>query len=228
MTGRGDGRLFHPSTTPTVTIGLSLSCSPRILDPTLPSPFFLTVTARILTSPRPNSPITLATHQNALGGISNRSMSNIHCISPCSQQHPKPQKYIEIWPCGCPHYRWDSAGEDLRQCWSFVTIYPADRPPLEIRHEVDRETLGAAGLRSGERYRAELTDRCLGARWWMFGSLEEWEGIRFREWRDEDGEKEGEEEGQGDGNGDGRYTMGENPDLLALVIEKGEVEFEIG
>ncbi|EON67824.1 hypothetical protein W97_07079 [Coniosporium apollinis CBS 100218] len=57
----------------------------------------------------------------------------------------------------------------------------------------------------------------------------EWGHERVIEVDGEDGEydeyvkveREGEDE-------DGRWTMGEKPDDLALVIEKGEAEFEIG
>lgn len=42
-----------------------------------------------------------------------------------------------------------------------------------IRHQVDGPKIGEAGLKAGEKYRAELTDKCLGTRRWAFGSLEE-------------------------------------------------------
>lgn len=90
---------------------------------------------------------------------------------------------------------------------------------LEIRHQVDRGKREEAGLNVGERYQASFTDKCLETRWWAFGSLEDFEDVTFRWWR------EGEDKrGAGDG---GRYFMGEDPDDLALVIEKGAVEFEI-
>lgn len=91
---------------------------------------------------------------------------------------------------------------------------------LEIRYRVDEAQIAEAGLKAGERYRAGLTDRCLGTWWWAFGSLEEFGDVRFRQWR-----QEGEREGVDDV---GRFLMGEVYDDLALVIEKGTVEFEIG
>ncbi|KAF6223154.1 hypothetical protein HO173_013254 [Letharia columbiana] len=212
MTGRGDGRLFRPSTNPAVKLGLTLTTSSPTLDPSSSSPFFLIVTARILTSPRPNSAITLATHLNALGGLSNRSFNNIVCTSPVTES----QKRIEIWPRGWPHYIWDA--DNLRESWNFVTV-PANGM-LETRHQVDRTKIAEAGLKAGERYQASLTNKCLGTRWWALGSLEEFEGVRFRGW------EEGEEgEGADDG---GRYLMGGAPDDLAFVIEKETAEFEIG
>lgn len=91
---------------------------------------------------------------------------------------------------------------------------------LETRHQVDRTKIAEAGLKAGERYQASLTNKCLGTRWWALGSLEEFEGVRFRGW------EEGEEgEGADDG---GRYLMGGAPDDLAFVIEKETAEFEIG
>ena len=71
---------------------------------------------RILTTPRPNSSITLATHLNALGGLGNRSFNNIVCVSP----ETAGQKRIEIWPRGWPQYKWDP--DDVRDGWDFVTV----------------------------------------------------------------------------------------------------------
>ena len=125
-------------------------------------------------------------------------------------------KCIEIWPRGWPHYYWDP--EDLRDSFDLVTLRPDE--VLEVRHEVDREKIVAAEVKAGEKYRVELTDKGPGTRWWTFGSWEEVEGTRFRDWTD-GGETVGEEE-------KGRYTMGEDPRNLALVVEKGEADFEIG
>ncbi len=91
---------------------------------------------------------------------------------------------------------------------------------LEIRHQLDGGKIAQARLKVGERYQASLTDLCLGTRWWAFGSLEELGGVRFRQWR-EGGEREGRDD-------EGRYLMGEVPNNLAFVIEKGTTEFEIG
>ncbi|KAJ9649474.1 hypothetical protein H2199_000249 [Coniosporium tulheliwenetii] len=219
MTGRGDRKLFR------LTIGLTLTTSSPILDPSSASPFFLILTARILTTPHTDSPITLATFLNPLSSLRNRSFGNINCVFPATES----KKRIRIWPHSWPHYVWD--GETLRDSWEFVTIEPGRS--LEVRHEVLRDKIAAAGLKTGERYQAAFTDKCLGTRWWMFGSLEEAEQMKFmwwghereREteegWETEKVEREGEDE-------NGRWTMGEKPDDLALVIEKGEAEFEIG
>lgn len=90
---------------------------------------------------------------------------------------------------------------------------------LEIRHQVDPATIAEAGLKAGEKYRASFTNKCLGTRWWAFGSLDELENVRFRQWKD--GEQQ---EGADD---EGKYLMGEVPNVLALVIEKDMAEFEI-
>lgn len=194
-----------------MTLGLSVTTSSATLDPSSPSPFFLIVTVRILTTPRQDSPITLATHLNPLGGIGNRSFDNIVCI------HPKTEnaKRIEIGPRGWPHYLWDP--DNLRDSWDFVTV-PSDGR-VEIKHQVDPAKIADAGLKSGEKYQASLTDRCLGTRWWAFGSLEELDGRRFQQWR-EGAPREGED-------GNGRFLVGQRPDDLALVIEKGTTEFEV-
>ena len=203
---------LYRSTNPVVSLGLALTTSSPTLDPSSSSPFFLVVTARILTTPRPESPVTLATHLNALGNLGNRSFGNIVCTSPRTES----QKRIEIWPGGWPHYIWDA--DNLRDSWDFVTV-PANGQ-LEIRHQVDGAKIAEARLKGGERYQASLTDKCPGTRWWAFGSLEEFGSVRFKLW------KEG-EEGEG-ADEEGRYLMGEVPDDLAFVIEKETVEFEIG
>ena len=73
-------------------------------------------------------------------------------------------------------------------------------------------------LEAGERYQASLIDKCLGTSWWAFGSLDEFDGVRFRQW------SKG-EEGEGIDN-EGRYLMGEVPDDLAFVIEGATVELK--
>lgn len=98
-------------------------------------------------------------------------------------------------------------------------IVPANRA-LEIRHRVDEAKIAEPGLEAGEICQASCTDKCLGTRWWAFESLEEFENVKFREW------KEGEDT-KGPGGG-GRYLMGEVPDDLAFVVEKKKAEFEIG
>ncbi len=175
MTARGDGRLFrsfrvcpfccaytdrppsHRSPTPKVKIGLTITISSPILESLPSSPFRIVVTARILASPNTQSPITLATHLNALGDTHNRSFNNIVCTSPKTATH----KCIEIWPRGWPHYVWDP--DDLRDSWEFVTV-PVDGN-LEVRHKVSRVEIAETGLNTGERHKISLTDKCLGTRW---------------------------------------------------------------
>lgn len=202
---------IYRSTSPIVKLGLTVTTSSPTLDLSSSSPFYLIIVARILTTPRPQSPITLATHLNALDSLGNRSFNNIVCVSP----ETKNQKRIEIWPRGWPQYIWDA--DNLRDSWSFVTV-PVNGE-LKVRHQVDVAKIMEARLKAGERYQASLTDNCLGTRWWAFGSLDEFDGVRFRQWSKR-------EEGEGTDN-EGRYLMGEVPDDLAFVIEGGTVEFEI-
>ena len=104
---------------------------------------------------------------------------------------------------------------------------PADGT-LEIKHEVSPAKIADAQPKSGERYQASFTDKCLGTRWWAFGSLEEFENVRFGQWKDEE-KREGEEkrEAKGEGPDEGELFMGERPNDLALTIEVGTVEFVI-
>lgn len=84
----------------------------------------------------------------------------------------------------------------------------------------------------GEVYRAVLTNRCLGAHWWGFGEIPKG-GIGM--WLSKRAEEEEEEEDEGEeelGEKLGKLSLaeldrGEEPDLLALVIESGEVDFEV-
>lgn len=112
---------------------------------------------------------------------------------------------------------------------------PADGA-LVIKHQVDPEKIAEAKLEVGEKYQASFTNKCLGTRWWAYGSLEEFEGVRFGQWRKEEEKEESErdeEEGEGEGTEakeseyDGKLLMGEIPDDLALVIQEGTAEFEI-
>ena len=192
-------------------LGLSVTTSSPTLDHSSPAPFFLIVTVRILKTPRQDSPVTLATHINSLGGIDNRSFNNIVCIYPKAEN----SKRIEIWPRGWPQYIWDP--DNLRDSWDFVTI-PSDGH-LEIKHQVDPAKIADAGLKPGEIYQASVTNKCLGTRWWAFGSLEALDGRMFQQWRGGN-PREGEDE-------DRRGFAGERPDDLALVIEKGTAEFEV-
>ncbi len=108
---------------------------------------------------------------------------------------------------------------------------------LVIKHQVDPEKIAEARLEVGEKYQASFTNKCLGTRWWAYGSLKEFEGVRLGQWRKEEG-KEGnereEEEREGEGTEatesgyEGKLLLGEIPDDLALVIEEGTAEFEIG
>ncbi|MCJ1381855.1 hypothetical protein MMC17_004967 [Xylographa soralifera] len=222
MTGRGNLKFFHPSSNPTVTIGLTLDTSPLILRPTSPCPFFVTVSARILTSPHPASPITLCTLLNPLGNLHNRCFGNIMRVSPSTE----PPKRIEIWPSYWSHHHWNPA--DLRDNLPFVTLRPDEL--YEVKFEIEPERTAAADLVVGEKYRVRLTDMGLGTKWWAFGALEDDLEIRYMEW-DYEEIAEG-EEGEGrDGDREfkkRRYTRGEDPESLALVVEKGEAIFEIG
>ena len=109
---------------------------------------------------------------------------------------------------------------------------PADGT-LVTKHQVDPEKIAEARLEIGEKYQASFTNKCLGTRWWAYGSLEEFEGVRFGQWREEEGKGESEREEQEGMEAkeslyNGKLLMGEMPDDLALVIEEGTAEFEIG
>lgn len=83
------------------------------------------------------------------------------------------------------------------------------------------------------RYRATLTNKCLGTRWWAFAGPEESEGVRLRAWAEPKAERadpELKEEMELERKvkyGNGPVTMGGDPATLAILVEGGEVEFEV-
>lgn len=125
-----------------------------------------------------------------------------------------------------PHYICDPY--NLREYWDFITI-PA-QGTVTVKHEIPRDKIVAAEVKGGEVYRVSLTNKCLGTRWWKFGSLEELgEGTRFMTERpdvNERGECEGESYGEKWTYG-GKWMVGEEYQDLALVPENGEVEFKV-
>ena len=82
-----------------------------------------------------------------------------------------------------------------------------------------------------------MTNKCLGTRWWAFASLEELEDVRLQTWRkpageaaetESDPELLGEmERERSEKYGDGPVSIGENPSMLAMVMESEGVEFEV-
>lgn len=126
-----------------------------------------------------------------------RSFENIKCISPASAVEEG--KHIEIWPRGWPNF--NTGARDLREKYDFVTV-PAKPSPgtsrkgeenmyrLQVKHEVPRDKILAAQVQRGERYRVSLTDKGSGTYWWMFGKLEDVEGMRFKSWRETESEGE--------------------------------------
>lgn len=73
-----------------------------------------------------------------------------------------------------------------------------------------------------------MTNKCLGTRWWGFGSLDEqFKGVRLRTWRADGNEGDEKSEAQDDELGENAIG-GERPEDLALVMENEHAEFEIG
>lgn len=190
------------------------------------------VTARILTSPHPERPITLWKHLSPLHALFTRAFENIRCTT-------SEAKVIEIWPRGWPQYHWDQ--EDIPNDGDLVTVPPREQGTLSVKHQVPPDAIKTAKLEKGEKYRVKMTDLCLGTRWWTFGALEDLDGVRLRTWRSQASEEaEAEEERTLDPEsrdeleqerrakyGDRRTTKGEDPNMLAMVPEVGEVEFDI-
>ncbi|KAF2114985.1 hypothetical protein BDV96DRAFT_687726 [Lophiotrema nucula] len=231
MTGRGRSiKYFHrPSSNPEASIGLKLSAASPKLEAESDTPYYLVVTARILNSPHPRKSVTLATQWNPLQGwLGNFSLSGIKCIHP--EASVEKRKYIGTGRPGCTastRDRW----KDWRKLYDFVTLHPNEE--LHVKYEVPRENIRAAGVQKGEKYRVELTRSGLGTYWWMYGSLDDYPGFKFRKWErggwrdweeDEYMDSDSDDDEQGDCPG---WTMGEDPSLLGMEIEEGVVEFEV-
>lgn len=110
-----------------------------------------------------------------------------------------------------------------------MTIPPHGQGQIVIRHQLPWEKIREADVKKGERYKVLLTNKCLGTRWWGFGSLEEqFKGVKLRTWRADGNEGDERSERQNGEIGDENAVGGERPEDLALVIEKEYAEFEIG
>ena len=125
---------------------------------------------------------------------------------------------------------------DIREGGGFVTLEP--NKTLEIRHEVPQERIEATLLLAGEAYKAEMTDLGLGTRWWMYGTMDEAGDKKFMRWSPrgvaglrryqlDNVDTLGEPREDLIWEDSSEWIMGEDPMKLALVIEKGEAEFEI-
>jgi hypothetical protein len=213
-----------------VTIGIALNTSPSILTSSLKEPFYVVITARILTTPHPEKAITLAISLNPLQGLDNRSFRDIVCTTNL-------EKKIKINSYRILNDHWNP--EDLRGVdsdWKFITIPPLDQGIFSVRHEVPRSKIEETQLEKGEKYRLSLSHMCLGTRWWTYGSLEELEGVRLRQWRPPSEERERLDTLANNGFGpelrerhvfeEGPTSTGELPNLLAMVPE-GDAEFEV-
>ncbi|KAM0723658.1 hypothetical protein Q7P37_000646 [Cladosporium fusiforme] len=229
MTGRGKGRLLHPDPNPSVKIGISLSTSPAKLSASSEEPFHVVITARILESPQPDRPITLMTHLSPLHGLHTRAFENIKCVS-------DETKHVEIWPRNWPQYQWDS--EDIPRTLGFATIPSQGNGTYVVKHQIPFDAIRDAKVEAGESYRVKLTDLCLGTLWWCFGASEDLEAQRLCAWQDTTAETEEDvepdpeleaeiERERREKYGDRRVLHSENPAMLAMVPEVGEMEFDV-
>lgn len=231
MTGRSripisERPYYYPSSYPTISIGISLSISPPKIDPSSDQPLHLTISARILKTPWPGKPITFSAHLNPFGSLHHYCFTNIICTT------NNKSKKIVLWP----NYNIRRGGiliKNIRNCSHFITVKPGET--WEERHEVPRDKILAAGLEKGEKYTVKITDVGLGTDWWTYGTLDDFEGVKFMKWfpTQEEAERftqlltamgqtEEEEEEE-----KGPWLMSEEPDKFSLVIEKRDAEIEI-
>lgn len=199
------------------------------------------VTCRILTTLYPDRGIALEPDLSPLHGFTvfNRSFNNIICTT-------NSEKCINVRYTGHYFPRYDP--EDLQgdsssdgSHWgqsvdSFYTIPSLGQGSLVVQHQVPVEKIKAANLEKGEIYRVAITDYCLGTRWWTYGTAEELDGVRIECWHDRTPEEQEdwEEQSRNPEVASKRLEWAKRPvvmleeyELLALVPEVGEVEFEI-
>jgi hypothetical protein len=167
------------SSNPSVTIGITLSTSAATLSCSSKEPFYIIVTARVLTTPHPEKPITLATTFNCFSSLVHGSFNDFICTS-------NPEKVFKLSTSA--HFAVNWCGEDLRGRLNsskdgFVTIPPLNQGVYTVRHEVPRFRIEEAMLEKGDAFRLSLSRKCLGTFWWYYGSLDELEGVRLRRWR---------------------------------------------
>jgi hypothetical protein len=186
-------------------------------------PFYLVITGKIITSPFPESPITLRAFHNAFQSLPNRSIGDIYWVSPNDAANPK--KCMKISPRGWPNLQ--CLDLDFRKMFHHFTIRPNEK--YSVRHEVSRANIEECGPKIGERYRVRMNDKALGTFFWCWCDLEDMEGLKFgdgpytREYFEENGRDDWDEEYA---NND-LWVNSEEPKKLALVIEKAEAEFDI-
>lgn len=165
-------------------------------------------------------------------GLHTRAFHDITCVDPESST----TKSIRLWPTSWPQYRHDCRDIAPGSFEGFVTVPPKGQGVLEVRHQVPASAIKAAGVQKGERYRVKFTDVCLGAKWWIFGALPaDPDDVRLTGQRSP-ADKEDEEIELADPQwaaefkeryGNRRPIETEEPDMLALVPEPWDVEFEV-
>ena len=216
-------RLLTPacsSQNPTVTVGLTLSTEPYALSASTHHPFYLVVTARILKTPQPESPITLSISLTPFAGLGFRSYTNIVRVDSGVTTYPGPHprvpgllprsrawtdtpgitrditkdppelKVIQLWPRNRTIYYSTGGTPGSFANGKTVVIPPPGKGVLSVKLEVPRDEIARANIKPGERYRVGLTDNYLGTDWYAFGDFQ---GRKLRHWEPPEEQKTTEE-----------------------------------
>ena len=137
------------------------------------------------------------------------------------------EKQIDIQP-RFPHRRNVYISDNMADYCEFITIPSVESgTAITVRHTVPQEKILEAKLQKGEKYRIELSNKCLGTIWWMFGPDPRGgrEGVKLKEWIDR--EDDPEEWAEAIENDDENVFRGERYQDLALVDETEEATFEV-
>ena len=186
-----------------------LSTEPYALSASTHHPFYLVVTARILKTPQPDSPITLSISLTPFAGLHFRSYTNIVRVDSGTTCYPGPHervpgllpysrawtdtpgltrdrtedspelKVIQLWPRNMTRYYSVGGTPRTFSNGATVVIPPPGEGVLSVKLEVPRDEIASANIKPGERYRVSLTDNYLGTDWYAFGDFQ---GRRLRHW----------------------------------------------
>ena len=126
-----------------------------------------------------------------------------------------------------PYPRYIIESDNIADYWDFITIPSMDSGlTFTVQHSIPPKNLLEANLQKGEKYKVELSNKCLGTIWWMFGPDPRGKkGVKLKSWIDR--ETEPEEWAEALENDDENVFRGERDPDLALVDETGGTIFEI-
>lgn len=211
MPARAEAHLHITLTTSSPTISLSQRSSS--------TPFQLVTTARIVSSSKESSPITMCTNKSVLDNGNHAQHDGLFIGAFAMESLSDPKRRIQLRFLGYPNYCRPPDTPNLREWPSrrFETVPAKGQGVLIVKHDLPLErmfkyesTLTPADIKPGEKFHVSMSTLRLGwVSWWAFGDLEgDLKEKKFAKWQlpDEKGEMT-------DVSGD------ENPDIDRMEAE---------